>query len=212
MHVVRTETAVAAGRAAAYLAVFDALVEGLKQHPGFVGTGLGNSTAYPGKYTALIRFENREAAGAWGMSPVFTAWADAHPRGGIGAATRPIEGYELIEEVRGPAEIRYAIFVDWTLNAGPGNAQAFEDSRRELFALRKRLYPELGLQRLLRFLGPGNRYLVMGGASEPFGPLSRRTPEEVQRFLDAHPYTAYAPTPPGSEMYDAVRVVNLAPV
>src|SRR5262249_33777164 len=110
--------------------------------------------------------------------------------------------------LRGPAAPganAYAVLVDWTVDARPGHAQAFEESRAALFELRQRHGRGLAVQVLSRFLGGGGRYLAYLVTTTRDDLQATNTGPQVQALLQAHPWSEYSSPPPVAEPYELVQ-------
>jgi hypothetical protein len=103
------------------------------------------------------------------------------------------EGYQLLFEVKGlwVAPPAYAVFAEWQV-ASPTFHRAFEESRRHLFELRRKVLPTFVYDWLLKHLHREGRYLVLGlyGDEDGARRLCREHPE-IQRFAATHPPTVY---------------------
>jgi hypothetical protein len=174
----------------------------LEDQAGFRLATLSNSLGYPEKYTSLTRFARREDWQAAVRTGAYQAWLRRWPEGLVAAQPRPTEAYELIHLV-GPSGDRpaYGRLVEWNLDPGAGHR--FEDSRKEVFALRQRYAPGFVVSGLWRFLGHRLRYLGISG----YTGNDERAHPEITAFDRAHPYTEYASTPPDVESYAIIQRV-----
>jgi len=208
MFVTRIEFWVTPGRVAEFEAQEAQLHPLLAQQPGLERCTLGNALGYPAKYVRVIRWESRDAANAWRKGSALGAFLREHPNQGLYTAGRPVEAYEIVGTLRGPAAPganAYAVLVDWTVDARPGTAQAFEESRAALFELRQRCGRGLAVQVLSRFLGGGGRYLAYIVTTTRDDLQATTTAPEVQEFMQAHPWSEYSSNPPVAEPYELVQ-------
>jgi heme-degrading monooxygenase HmoA len=182
--------------------------------PGFNVRRVLQSLGYPAKITILTYWDSRDAARAAIRSRAFTDWLAANPADGLTTSSIPVEAYDVVHEVTGSAATDktpgHVTLVEWTLNPGLANAEAFEQSRRDAFALQVRHNPGFIRHRLLRFLGSPGRYLVIN-ANVSLDALreAMRVPD-IARFTEAHPASTYAATPPVIEAYEPLRIAGLA--
>lgn len=211
MYATRTEMIVSAGNARAYETAWTPQFIALhKTQPGFQSSLLLNALSYPGKYVLLIRWDNREARQTFAKGEAFSAFMQAHPPQAFGTLGRPREAYDVCCRVAGDGQPGYVTLVDWTLDARPGNAASFERSRQELFEIRKQCVPGFVFNALGRLDGHLYRYQVLGAyrtreALQAANPDS--TIPQLQAFLGAHPFSAYASTPLQAEAYEVVLYV-----
>lgn len=111
------------------------------------------------------------------------------------ALTRSGEIYKVLLEIRGSwtEHSRYAVFAEWQVGDA-AQADAFVESRRQLFELRRRVLPTFAVDWLLQRIDDACRYLVLGlyGNEEDLR-LCRDHPA-IRRYAHDHPATAFAAT------------------
>lgn len=202
MYLVRTEMTVRPGGAGELEAGIARLGQMRKGLPGYIGQTLGHSYSHPAKYLIVGRYENVEAAWAFNRGEVLAQWAkDITP--GLVTITLQ-EGYESVFGV--PETLPAApgdtcdILVDWTLK-GPGVVADFENSRRELFALRQKHVKGFVTNRLMRSGGVGNRYVIVQMYTDREAARAVSSAPELRVFAEAHPPSLYANEPPVGEAY-----------
>ncbi len=104
------------------------------------------------------------------------------------------EVYEVLLTAKGAWDKvpRYAVNAVWEIQDA-ARAEAFVESRRQLFALRQQVLPTFAEDWLLRHLGQPGRYMVIGlyGDEEGATRLCREHPE-IRRFAAAHPASGYS--------------------
>ena len=205
MYVTRAETTVVAGRAGDYEERAKRLGELVKSQRGFQGRLLLNSFGYPGKWATLTFWESREAARAWARSPQNVAFIQANPLQGISTLNRPAEAYAVIHDVSSSGEPGSVNLLDIALDVRPGNAAAYEASRKELFELRKKHWPGFVSDRLLRFLGGPNKYLIVRQLTSREALPAPQPVPETQAYNAAHPITEWASTPNITERYEVMQ-------
>lgn len=210
---IRQEIMVTTGRSEEFEATVEQLQELLKQQPGFDRTSLSNSLSYPQKYARVSRWESREAERAFNRSRALKDFIAAHPQQGIAMPSRQMEAYEIVHTVRAdqlPATSAQrgrrpvAALIDIVIDNRPGNAEAFERSRLELFELRKQYGHGLITNVLHRLAGSPGHYLGFGVFASREDVLATAAAPEVSKFLEAHPASAYASAPPTVEFYEVV--------
>jgi hypothetical protein len=137
------------------------------------------------------------------------AFINDNPASSLSTPTgRPIEAYATIVDVNGSNEQPGSIIlVDWTLENRPGNAAAFEASRKELFELRKKHQAGFVSNQLLRYLGSPNRYLIVQRSTsrEMLPPV--QTARELQAFTEAHRGEFLTATPNIQERYEVIQQI-----
>jgi hypothetical protein len=103
------------------------------------------------------------------------------------------EVYRLLIETTGPwaTAPRCAVYAMWQV-ANREYEDAFVESRRRLFEIRRRVLPTFAYDWLLRRLDQEGRYLVLGlyGDEEGATRLCREHPE-IKRFVQANPASMY---------------------
>ena len=210
MYAIRTEVMVVPGKVRAWEAWWAQLSALGKAQPGFQEGMLLNSLSYPAKYVFLMRWESREARQAWSKGEVFSAFFQANPAQGLGTLGRPQEAYDVLFRVTGEGQAAYISLVDWALDPQPDNAVRFERTRQELFELRKQYVPGFVANGLGRLFGHQHRYQVVQfystmdalRAASPGSPIP-----QFQAFMEAHPFSEHASTPPSAEVYEVVQRV-----
>ena len=199
----RTEFLVQSGRAHEFEALWLEMRRMLAMAPGFRDAVLLNSLGYPGKYVAIVKWENRDAFAVFYRSPAFRE--SVRSGNGVYAINRPEGAYEVILTV-GEAPTTpggWRQLVEWDLK--PGMAAAFEASRKTLFDLRQR-HGGIFVSQLFRFLGNATRYLVMQAYENKDAERIGRTVPEIQEFFAVHPATKYVNHAPTGEYYTAIHV------
>ncbi len=88
-------------------------------------------------------------------------------------------------------EPSHAVFAEWQV-ADPAQADAFVESRRQLFELRRRVLPTFAADWLLQRVDDASRYLVLGLYGDEAGLRLCRDHPEIRRFTEARPASAYA--------------------
>ena len=102
--------------------------------------------------------------------------------------------YELVSAVRGraPDQPRHGVFARWVVH-DPKRAAGFEQSRRELFALRYENIETFVIDLLLR---PTDRdrveYVVVGLYTDESGPKLAREHPAIVAWASQHPPSLYA--------------------
>lgn len=103
-------------------------------------------------------------------------------------AVRQGDVYELLLEVDGPSQDvpSHAVYAIWRIK-NPAQIEAFIDSRKQLFELRRRVLPHFTFDWLLRSLDQPDQFLVLGlyGDEESATRLCREHPE-IQHFIRQH--------------------------
>ena len=183
--------------------------EVLKAQKGFQALVHGNSLGYPAKHTGVVRWESREAARAWGQSPALQAFFKANPIEGLFTILRPAEAYEFVLGVGEPSgQVRYGVLVDWHIDAlRPGNAAAFESSRKRVFELRQKQGKGFVSNRLWRSLGNPPKYLVIQGYTSREDARAAQAMPELQEIARAYRWNDYASTPPAIEEFEVIHAL-----
>jgi quinol monooxygenase YgiN len=167
---------------------------------------LGN----PGTFARGTLWESAETAGAFAGGAEAEAWFTANPLGTLGTLTRPVEAYDLALEVGDPATAiapgMHMVLVEWALDMKPGYAQAFEQSRKELFDLRKQHNPGFVRSSLYRYMGDASRYLAVNTTVDRAASLASEDSAPIRAFLAAHPGSAYSTAPRRGTAYEVVTV------
>jgi heme-degrading monooxygenase HmoA len=209
MYATRVDVMVAAGKAGAFEERAAWMNEAMERLDGFQVRRVLNSLGCPAKYTLLAFWENREAARAGVRGAVMQAYFEANPIPEWGTIIRPVEAYEEVHLIEGQTQVDtpgQVTLVEWTLNPGWQTAEAFEQSRKDLFELQRQHNPGLLRHRLLRYLGGPGRYLALNAVTDWEAMLAAFRHPEIQRFNEDHPATNYAATPPAIEHFEPVRV------
>jgi heme-degrading monooxygenase HmoA len=209
MYATRSEGTVAAGKAAAYEERVARQADVLQRLPGFQARRVLNSLGCPTKYTVINFWESREAARSGMRSAPIQAFLEADPPPSWFTLTRPVEAFEQVHTIEGQAQGQtpgQVTLIDWTLHRGLETAEAFEQSRRELFELHRQHNPGLVRHRLLRYLGGPGRYLAINAVTGREAMLAAFRQPDIQRYLREHPETAYALAPSVVESFEPVRV------
>lgn len=114
-------------------------------------------------------------------------------------ATRSTTGevYQLRLGVMGSsaATAGYAVAAEWQLTS-PAHVAAFEESRRQLFELRRRHLASFVFDWLLQRLDHAGEYLVLGLYGDEEGLRLDDEHPEIHRFTRDHPPASYAATAP----------------
>ena len=214
MYATRTEVMVAPGKARAWEAFWAKVSELGKAQPGFQAGTLLNSLSYPAKYVFLTLWESREAGRAFAKGEAFSALFQANAVQELATLGRPQEAYDVLIRVMGEGQSAYALLIDWTIDPGPDNAASFERTRKEIFELRKRYVPGFVGNGLGRLLGHAYRYQLVQFYSTMEALRSAVAGSQIpqiQAFMEAHPNSEHASTPPsgaeGFEVYEVVRQV-----
>jgi len=120
-----------------------------------------------------------------------------------------VEAYDETFTVEGQAQGQtpgQVTLIDWTLTPGQDIAEAFEQSRRNLFELHRLHNPGFLRCRLLRYLGAPGRYLVVVASTGRETMLQAFRHPEIQRYVQDHGIARYAPAAPVVEVFEPVRV------
>lgn len=211
MYATRVDLMVAFGKAAAFEERSAQQLDLIQPQPGFQARRLLNSLGCPARYTVLSFWDSREAARDAVRSTAIQKFVEANPVPDWVTMTRPVEAYEQVHTIEGQASAPgqvpgQAVLIDWTLNPGIENAEAFEQSRKEIFELHRQHNPGLLRHRLLRYLGGGGRYLVVNATTGREAMLAAFKHPEIQPYAQAHPHSAYAPAAPTIDVCEPVRV------
>ncbi|MBV8083739.1 MAG: hypothetical protein JO247_02875 [Chloroflexi bacterium] len=104
-----------------------------------------------------------------------------------------------------PGDTKCEVLVDW--NVALDKAQAFEDSRKELFELRKRLQPGFMSNRLRVSAGIRNKFLIIQIFRDVESAMrqSREAVEELRAFGRSHSYADYGAPSPAAEAHYVVH-------
>jgi heme-degrading monooxygenase HmoA len=205
MYLINTQVTVSTGFNAG-LEAFVADLSNLRRgQPGYLGQTFLHSYANPVRYAVTSRWENVEACWDFYCSEAFGGLMKDAPKGmftGIQQA-----GYESVFEVDAeginPATIvaDCEILVDWTIDLRPGNAAAFEKSRREIFELRKQHVQGFVSNRLRRSAGVAGRYLILQIWKDVASSRAGLSEPALAAHANAHPFGLYGSTPPSGEAF-----------
>jgi heme-degrading monooxygenase HmoA len=204
MYLLRTEFQVPAGNAAQFEARQTELGKLRTGQPGYLGQSFLHSYGDPRRYVNNSRWENVEAAWAFAKSDALASYIKSGTPG-LATITRQ-DGYESVFEVdaepmQDPGTCE--ILVDWTINLGA--AADFEQSRRELFELRKQHSKGFRSNRLRRHAGNGSQYLILQMYSDITAGRAAQSAPEIRAFAQAHPSSRYAAAPNSGEAYYVIH-------
>ena len=205
MYIDRQDLIAAPGATATLERSYTALGELLAKAEGFVGQTLLHSYAYPNKYTLFTRWQDIESAWAFSASDQLATFLKGMP---AGLFTRSrYEGFDTVIDVSsdslGPDNAKVVQFADWELSS-IAKAQAYEASRRELFALQKEHVEGFVSAQLQRSSGVPTKYLmVIQFTSREATGGGGRIPQ-IRDFVAANPAANFANTSPAIEFYAVV--------
>lgn len=189
LYVSKQEFMVAAGKQTDFEAFSMRLLELLQKQGGFVRGSTLNSFGYPRKYALVSMWESREAARAFALSPALsTLLEETRPRDYV-TPMRPLEAFEVVHRVTGQGEPKTGYLIDQSVpNQPAGNVKAFEDARLKLFEIRQKQAGGFVGNVLARFLGGGNRYMVLGAFTDAESEAAAASlPEIIQYFKEYGP-------------------------
>lgn len=175
------------GRLTQFESAVERYFELMRTQPGILRATLLNSLGHPARYTTLEQWERRADAQAFAKSEAFAGFAREHALDGIATPSRPVEAYEVVHRVVAGGRPVAAYLIDEVVASGPGNLQAFEESRGEVYRLRKEFGPGFAVSLLSRFLGGANRYLIFGAFSSPGDDERTANAPEITRYWEEHP-------------------------
>jgi heme-degrading monooxygenase HmoA len=212
MYFTKQEFQVRVGGAADWEAFASKLFDLMQKQGGLERASNLNSLGYPNKYTIVALWDSREQARDFGRSAALTKLlAETRPQE-IAMPLTPIEAFEVVHRVGGGHGAKAGYIIDQRIESGPGRVQAYEDARLKLFQLRQQHGKGFVVNILARFLGGGNRYLVMGAFTDAESEAATaEAPELVQYWKDYGPATIPIATE-SREPYEFVTVAGRAPV
>jgi quinol monooxygenase YgiN len=202
----RTEWNVAPGGNEEVEAFAAKLGELRKKAPGGLSQTLLRSYGRPGVYTLMGRYESAEAAWAFGNSKAFKDLVKSLPAG-LMTPSGPQRAYVNVLEVdaeglANPEDFTCEVLIDWTVDFA--KRRDFEESRRELFELRKKHEKGFGSNRLRSNAGTPTEYLVLMIAKD-YDSLSAPPPKEVVAFASSHGSALYGSVVPSIEVFHVVH-------
>jgi hypothetical protein len=212
MYFTKQEFEIRAGRHNDWQAFVGKLFELMEKHGGLERASNLNSFGYPRKYTIIALWENRDRAMAFGRSEgMIQLLAEARPQEAASPLT-PLEAFEIVHRVNGVSGAKVGYIIDQKIEAGPGRVQAYEDARLKLFEVRRDHGTGFVVNLLARFLGGGNRYLVVGAFTDAESEAATTAAPEMQQY-----WREYGPAtiPIATEMrepYEFVQVAGRVPV
>ena len=111
------------------------------------------------------------------------------------ARTREGEIYRRLLEITGrwTGQPSHAVFAEWQVR-DVAQADAFVESRRQLFELRQRVLPTFAVDWLLQRVDDVGRFVVLGLYGDEQGLRLCRDHPEVRRFAQDHPASALTAT------------------
>ena len=182
------------------------LADQTKAAKGFQARALLQSLSYPQRFSALSYWRCREDYMTWATAPARRAFDQINPNNGLFTAVAPQDAYEDVHEVCGAGEWGDAMVVEWTVNPGPANTEAFEKSRKEHFELQKKEAQGFVEHKFYRAAGNPLRYLVVNRWTSREAQRAAARMPLVEEFNRAHPTTDYGvATPIAGEGYQVVR-------
>jgi quinol monooxygenase YgiN len=187
MYLTRREVMLAAGGLPGFEAATERYFALLQQQEGPVRATLLNSLGFPERYTTLEQWESRAQAQSFARSAAIAAFVRKSPLEGIANPSRPLEAYEVVHRIVGHGAPGAAYLIDEIVGPGPGKLQEFEESRGEVYRLRKEFGPGFAVSLLSRFLGGANRYLIFGGFVNPGDDQRTGNAPEIRRYWEEHP-------------------------
>jgi hypothetical protein len=212
MYFTKQEFEVRAGAHDDWRSFVEKLFDLMEKHGGLERASNLNSFGYPRKYTIIALWENRDRASAFGRSEeLIQLLREARPQEAATPLT-PLEAFEIVHRV-GPAHgAKVGYIIDQRIEAGPGRIQAYEDARLKLFELRRDHGTGFVFNLLAKFLGGGNRYLVVGAFTDPESEAATaENPELAQYWREYGPTTIPIATET-REPYEFVHVSGTVPV
>jgi heme-degrading monooxygenase HmoA len=159
----------------------------LREQAGLVRATLLNSLGHPNRYTTLEQWQQREDSKAFARSSALSDFLRSHPTREHAHAERPVEAYEVVHRIVGSGKPVAAYLIDEIVATGPGNLEQFEESRGEVYRLRKAFGTGFAVSLLSRFLGGSNRYLIFGGFMSPGDDQRTAQAPEIRRYWAEHP-------------------------
>src|SRR5215204_3994604 len=140
MYATRVEVMVPFGKADAFEERAVRQGDVLQRLDGFRARRVLNALGCPAKYALLTFWESREAARVAVRGAAIRSFLEASPQPDWGTIVRPVEAYDETFTVEGQAQGQtpgQVTLIDWTLTPGQDIAEAFEQSRRNLFELHR---------------------------------------------------------------------------
>jgi heme-degrading monooxygenase HmoA len=205
VHLINTQLSVAPGFNGEFEDLVKRLADTRNGRSGYLGQTFLHSYDNPTKYAVTSRWENVQACWDFYRSEAFAEFMKSAPAGIFTGFEQ--RGYESVFEVDAdgidPATIvaDCELLVDWSIDLRPANAAAFEQSRREIFELRKHRAPGFISNRLRRSAGVATKYLILQICKDVASARAGLAVPELAEFAAAHPYSLYASTPPTAEAY-----------
>jgi hypothetical protein len=212
MYFTKQEFEVRAGTHGIWQAFTGRLFDLMEKHGGLERASNLNSFGYPRKYTLLALWQSRDRAIAFGRSDgLIQLLNEARPQEAASPLT-PLEAFEIVHRVGGGHGAKVGYIIDQRVEAGPGRIQAYEDARLKLFEVRRDHGTGFVVNLLGRFLGGGNRYLVLGAFTDAESEAATAAaPELVQYWREYGPSTIPIATET-REPYEFVQVAGRVPV
>ena len=187
MYLTRQEVLVWPGSAGRFEIIAREYLALLRDQAGFVRATLLNSLGHPDRYTTLEQWQRREDCKEFSRSDALADFLGSRSTKDIAHADRPVEAYEVIHRIVGSGTPVAAYLIDEIVATGPGNLELFEESRGEIYRLRKAFGHGFAVSLLSRFLGGSNRYLIFGAFSNPGDDqLTAQTPQ-IREYWALHP-------------------------
>ena len=212
MNLVFNEWLVNAGRLRAFLEREEQLHQLVAKQPGTRATITARSCGNPMRFGRGGLAESPGAVHAILASAEFEAFAAANPARDITTPLRPLELYESVTEVGEAAAAlkpgMHLVIVDWTLLPGIGVADAFENSRKALFELRRDEGGGFVRSSMYRFLGSPNRYLIVNTSTGRDAVRAAMRAPKMQAFVAGHPASTYAAAAPAINEYEVFKVTH----
>ena len=187
MYLTRREVMVVGGGLPRFEASTARYFELLQQQDGLVRATLLNSLGYPDRHTTLEQWESRAQAQSFARSAAITAFVREFPLDGCTTSSRPLEAYEVVHRIVGSGRPGASYLIDEIVGPGSGKLQEFEESRGEVYRLRREFGPGFAVSLLSRFLGRANRYLIFGGFVNMGDDQRTADAPEIRRYWEEHP-------------------------
>ncbi len=212
LYLTKQEFQVRAGSAARFEAFADALFGVMEKQGGILRADNLNSLGYPTKYAILALWESRDDARAFGRSSRLTQLlAETSPQE-IATPLTSIEAFEVVHRVGGggPAKVGYVI--DQKAEGDSRAVQAYEAARLKLFELRKQHGQGFAFNVLARWLGGGNRYLVVGAFSDAESEAATAAKSELLQYWKDYGPASIPISLESREPYEFVKVAGSKPL
>jgi len=189
LYATKLDVMVAAGKLNEFEGFSGRRLELVGKQSGLLRAAVLNSLAYPAKHTLLTLWESREASRAFTHSSELSKLMDEMRPQAFLTPIGPMEAFEVVHRVTGPGVAKTGYLIDQTVpNQPAGNVKAYEEARLKLFELRQKLAKGFVVNVLARFLGGGNRYIVLGGFTDAASEVAAAAlPEIVQYFREYGP-------------------------